>query len=166
MGLLDSFIKSAVNQVGRDAGKVVSNQVFKDAHSTPIRNVNSNINKHYVGNIENNKNVTRVKDNVFLWILGGMLLVLIPFIGFLVLLIYCIKKLTSKNSYYYEYKTRSIYKRDLRYSSGQKYIGEETYAEKIEIPILESTRTTNLIIGYSYLFFICLNLIFTLIAIS
>lgn len=36
-----SFLKSAVNQVGRDLGKVVSNQVFKDAHSTPYRRVGS-----------------------------------------------------------------------------------------------------------------------------
>lgn len=32
-----SFIKSAINQVGRDMGKVVSNQIFKDTHSTPYR---------------------------------------------------------------------------------------------------------------------------------
>ncbi len=33
------FVRSAVNQVGRDAGRVVSNQTFGDAHSTPIRGV-------------------------------------------------------------------------------------------------------------------------------
>ena len=31
------FLSSAVNQVGRDMGKVVSNKVFKDAHASPIR---------------------------------------------------------------------------------------------------------------------------------
>ena len=31
------FLKSAINQVGRDMGKVVSNQIFKDAHSIPVR---------------------------------------------------------------------------------------------------------------------------------
>ena len=35
------FIKSLVRQVGRDAGKVVSNKAFKDAHATPIRMVQS-----------------------------------------------------------------------------------------------------------------------------
>lgn len=34
-----SFLKSAVNQVGRDLGKVVSNQLFKDNHSAPYRRV-------------------------------------------------------------------------------------------------------------------------------
>jgi hypothetical protein len=39
--LLNTFIRSAVRQVGRDAGKVVSNKAFGDAHSTPIRMVRS-----------------------------------------------------------------------------------------------------------------------------
>jgi 23S rRNA pseudoU1915 N3-methylase RlmH len=37
-----SFLKSTINQVGRDLGKVVSNEVFKDAHSTPHRIVKNN----------------------------------------------------------------------------------------------------------------------------
>lgn len=36
-----SFLKSAINQVGRDMGKVVSNQIFKDSHSTPYRKIGS-----------------------------------------------------------------------------------------------------------------------------
>ena len=35
--LANLFIKSAVRQVGRDAGRVVSNKVFGDSHSAPIR---------------------------------------------------------------------------------------------------------------------------------
>lgn len=34
-----SFTKAVVRQVGRDLGKVISNKVFKDAHSTPYRRV-------------------------------------------------------------------------------------------------------------------------------
>ena len=36
-----TFIKSLIRQVGRDAGKVVSNKAFGDAHATPIRMVQS-----------------------------------------------------------------------------------------------------------------------------
>lgn len=32
-----SLLKSAVNQVGRDLGKVASNKIFKNSHSTPYR---------------------------------------------------------------------------------------------------------------------------------
>ncbi len=49
-----SFLKSAINQVGRDMGKVVSNQIFKDAHSTPYRNIRSS----------NNRQSRRVTTNV------------------------------------------------------------------------------------------------------
>lgn len=37
--LAKGFIRSAVNQVGRDGGRVVSNQIYGDAHSAPIRGV-------------------------------------------------------------------------------------------------------------------------------
>ena len=33
--LAKGFIRSAVNQVGRDGGKIISNQIYGDAHSTP-----------------------------------------------------------------------------------------------------------------------------------
>lgn len=36
------FIRSAVNQVGRDAGRVVSNNMYGNAHATPYRNASRN----------------------------------------------------------------------------------------------------------------------------
>ena len=36
-----SFVRSAVNQVGRDTGKVFSNQVYQGAHATPIYHPNN-----------------------------------------------------------------------------------------------------------------------------
>ena len=39
--LAKGFVRSAVNQVGRDGGKVISNRLYGDRHSTPIRNVSS-----------------------------------------------------------------------------------------------------------------------------
>lgn len=37
--LFQGFIRSGVNQVGRDGGKVISNRVYKDSHSVPLRRV-------------------------------------------------------------------------------------------------------------------------------
>ena len=37
--LAKGFITSAVNQVGRDGGRVISNSLYGDAHATPIRRV-------------------------------------------------------------------------------------------------------------------------------
>ena len=39
--LAKGFVRSAVNQVGRDAGRVVSNNIYGDAHSIPHRNVSA-----------------------------------------------------------------------------------------------------------------------------
>lgn len=36
-----AFVRSMVRQIGRDAGKVVSNKAFGDAHATPVRMVGS-----------------------------------------------------------------------------------------------------------------------------
>ena len=48
------FIRSAVNQVGRDTGKVISNNVYGDRHATPIRNVSySTKDRAYLDDIEN-----------------------------------------------------------------------------------------------------------------
>lgn len=40
------FLQSAINQVGRDMGRVVSNAVFKDRHSIPIRRARSYQDEH------------------------------------------------------------------------------------------------------------------------
>lgn len=49
-----SFVKSLINQVGRDAGRVVSNQIFKDAHSTPYRRVGGTYRTHSDSNNQQN----------------------------------------------------------------------------------------------------------------
>ena len=49
-----SFLKSAINQVGRDVGKVVSNSLFKDSHAASYRRV-INI-RNTVNNSLNSKN--------------------------------------------------------------------------------------------------------------
>lgn len=43
------FVQSMVRQVGRDAGKVISNKTFGDSHSTPIRMVGSSTEPQYSG---------------------------------------------------------------------------------------------------------------------
>ena len=38
--LAKGFVRSVVNQMGRDGGKVISNQLYGDAHSVPHRSIN------------------------------------------------------------------------------------------------------------------------------
>ena len=43
--LAKGFIRSAVNQVGRDGGKVISNKIYGNSHTTPFHiTENNNIN--------------------------------------------------------------------------------------------------------------------------
>lgn len=42
---MNQFLNSVIRQLGRDTGKVISNSIFKDAHSTPIRMVRSRSNQ-------------------------------------------------------------------------------------------------------------------------
>ena len=37
LSLIKGFFRSAVNQVGRDGGKVISNKVYGNKHRTPIK---------------------------------------------------------------------------------------------------------------------------------
>ena len=50
MGFLSNlgkgFIRSAVNQVGRDGGKVISNNIYGNAHATPVRRVGEETQTH------------------------------------------------------------------------------------------------------------------------
>ena len=43
------FMRAVIRQVGRDTGKVISNKVYKDAHSTPIRMVSSDTSPQFSG---------------------------------------------------------------------------------------------------------------------
>lgn len=51
------FIRSAVNQVGRDGGKVISNAIYGDAHATPIRKVGQSTSGTYF-DTETNQQLT------------------------------------------------------------------------------------------------------------
>ena len=45
--LAKGFVRSAVNQVGRDGGKVISNSIYGNAHSTPIRGIGKNTHNQF-----------------------------------------------------------------------------------------------------------------------
>lgn len=51
--LAKGFVRSAVNQVGRDGGKVISNKLYGNKHSTPIKNISTTGTGIYVNDITN-----------------------------------------------------------------------------------------------------------------
>lgn len=107
------FIRSAVNQVGRDGGRVVSNQLYGDAHSTPHRIVNNNAKPvidgdDYVAQYAKEQTVTGVILRVIFAFFFNLL-------GAAVLLVYGLKK-KSKSAFstVYRYEQMPIYVKDGR----------------------------------------------------
>ena len=130
MSLFKQFISAAVRQVGRDGGKVISNKIYGNAHSSKITVVSEN--KIY----ENSKNifsydeigysenefiysefqVPQINTNRWLWII---FIVPIPIIGFIASSIFAYKTFLKK---YYQSSTPLIWKtiqiRDKRRTQG------------------------------------------------
>lgn len=58
--LAKGFVRSTVNQVGRDTGRVISNQIYGNAHSTPIKGVT-----YTNGIFYDESNNTQISENEF-----------------------------------------------------------------------------------------------------
>lgn len=138
--LIKGFIRSAVNQVGRDGGKVISNQVYGDKHATPVRM--SGHNKNESAEPKTLKNQIRASSNKsredllnsgyqeaifehsfisnFFLLIGSFI---IPFIGSLYWLIIGVKNFRKKRTLFYGYKKENIYKADKRHTTGRRIEG-------------------------------------------
>ena len=156
--LAKGFVRSAVNQVGRDGGKVISNQVYGDAHATPIRGTGSGngkaefINK-YAKIPENNSRgallTAGYEADIFktgFWsnffaLIGSFIL---PFIGALYWLIIGLRNIFKTKTEFYGYDKKSVYKADKRYKTGRRHEGfakVKVYADK---PVL-ATKSERII---------------------
>lgn len=133
--LLKGFVRSAVNQVGRDGGKVVSNNLYGDSHSTPVRHVPNNKSKKYK-NPNNNPDlfvgrtdlISKGDSILVKGFLAFMLCVFFMFVGNLILLWrwYVNKKkhVITKYEVIFEYNKIP----DKRYADGYRYEGgKETH---------------------------------------
>ena len=167
--LAKGFVRSAVNQVGRDTGRVVSNKIYGTAHSTPIRGIsyseegyydetnNIPINEHeFIERL--NKEGFKVKyftTNPFwktiLWAMGILTTSVIAtlsnnyyaLIPPIYLVVYAIIRLIIANKQMTIYINKEIatYKNDGRYSSGKRFTG---YSKgKVEQNILPTRKFIN-----------------------
>lgn len=131
--LAKGFIRSAVNQVGRDGGKVISNNVYGDKHTIPTRNINNEVQNFITAN--NSQTVDRadllqegfkeelmsngVVMNIFI-IIGSFSL---PILGSLYWAIIGLMNLFKNTTKFYTFKQQAVYKSDRRYSSGKRLEG-------------------------------------------
>lgn len=157
------FIRSAVNQVGRDAGKVLSNQVYGDAHSTPHRIVDNKT----IPNNEDNETAEYIKSHSTFGIFIRILLAFsCNILGGVVLLIYGIKK-KSKASFatVYKYENVPTYENDRRYKSGVRYAGDITVKKKYQVQADSDTEQQNRRVADIYIWSGVAIIAFSLVAI-
>lgn len=127
------FIRSAVNQVGRDAGRVVSNQVYGDAHSIPHRNVSANSRIVDLGE-KRPEGLQVIEPSTGKAIGLAIVGFLFSVIGGVVLLIVGFRKLKSKHWVYaWQYESQAVYVQDRRYKYGSRYDGDQLTRRKNKI---------------------------------
>jgi hypothetical protein len=154
-GLAKGFIRSAVNQVGRDAGRVVSNNIYGDAHSIPHRNVSAGGAGRVssVGKVENEGIQPIVPSVGAAWFWGFFGLVF-SIIGGVILLIVGYRKLKNKyTAYGWQYESRAVYVADGRYKRGERYDGHQLSRRKVEIEADDYIIARNEKIAKIYLYF-------------
>lgn len=139
--LAKGFVRSAVNQVGRDGGRVISNQVYGDAHSTPVRGTGELsqtppplTNQPYIetGNAEF---VPTLSKELPLWIVAIFLTCgLASFIAFFKGLHYFKKDTVT----YKRYEVQQVPIYDRRYKSGIRGYKNEAGYKFYEIPACQA----------------------------
>lgn len=153
MNLLNEFIRSAVRQVGRDGGKVISNKVYNKQHGTPIYNSNDKI---IISNNETNNNDSHIdlkiqkpiKGGGLKVVLKGLAIQIIPF-GLIAVIYQGIKYLNQKDTYIYKKIPNKI--ADKRHSAGYRIEGYSTVKTNDKRELNENERTLLKKRGYSYL---------------
>lgn len=154
-GLAKGFVRSAVNQVGRDAGRVVSNNIYGDAHSIPHRNVSAGGAGRVssVGQVEDEGIQPIVPSVGVAWFWGFFGLVF-SIIGGVVLLIVGYRKLKNKyTAYGWKYESRAVYVADGRYKRGERYDGHQLTRRRVEIEADDYIIARNEKIAKIYLYF-------------
>lgn len=138
--LAKGFIRSAVNQVGRDGGRVISNQVYGDSHSTPIRKTGeltsaSRNQEPIIVDAGNAEYDAVISKELPLWIVAivctcGIASIIAFFKG----LHYYRKKTVT----YKRYEVEQVPIIDNRYKSGIRGYKEQTGYKYYEIPLNEA----------------------------
>jgi hypothetical protein len=150
--LVKGFVRSAVNQVGRDGGKVISNKIYNNGHSSPYRGIKQeSTNRDQLID-------SGYKEPKFLsstWILYPFLLLgysILPFIGPVLLLTQSGKYFLKKKSRLYMYEQTPVYKSDRRFSTGKKIVGyNNTRTGHIDVDIKKGEKALYMTKGVLYL---------------
>ena len=166
--LAKGFVRSAVNQVGRDGGKVISNKLYGNNHSTPIRSAN---NSNLLYEERNNENIQLTKQNISPSIMKYLFISFLSFaffpLGTAILLINGLIKINQKDIKAYYYKKIAVYAKDRRYKRGVRFEGYQEQKVTTQIKASEEEIKELKKVGIVYIAIsISIFLVFTLIIIT
>jgi len=148
------FIRSAVNQVGRDGGRVVSNKVYGDAHSIPIRQVGSQSTTNTQTSNSTNtqtENLIQKKEYIgikFFWAI--LLSIFLPILGGLIVIYRGFVNFNKDYITLQRIEKQSVYASDKRYSTGRRYEGHKEVAVPVKVGIDEKQKSRNRFKSYGY----------------
>lgn len=151
--LAKGFVRSAVNQVGRDGGKVISNQLYGDAHSVPHRSVNGNEQPEYIGMETKEIRTERCDDYSNTKIVVFILLAfMFNFIGGLILFFIGLKRWFSRETIGgWRFYSAPVFIRDRRYKDGMRYDGEQVQRKRVTLVADELEIANNKNIAKTYM---------------
>lgn len=128
----EGFVRSAVNQVGRDSGRVISNNVYNDQDYVQVTNVSEQsastpppITATPSGVPQDAISSTKYFSAGKLVWLSILSIFLMP-LGSLFVLLYGVFMLTDRSDKVEWYTSEPNYVRDRRYRSGVRYVGKTT----------------------------------------
>ena len=152
-GLFKGFVRSAVNQVGRDGGKVISNKIYKGGHSTPIGT--PEYYRQAYGDSAPIPKPSNVIWNVIMFAVWTLILpntlinTVVGIIAFIIPLLFIGRVWRPLSRTYVNPKvSKGIYKSDKRFTAGSRQIGSYSSTDKsIQVPLETSEIKTYRIEG-------------------
>lgn len=173
--LAKGFIRSAVNQVGRDGGKVISNSIYGNAHAIPIRGIAINQENKYFD--ENSSEIITpeelrcraeaegFKTTVFkyktsikiIWYIISLFFCWLIFPS-IILLIIGIKKIFQKHTYMRKEIMTAKYVSDRRCKTGNRLNGYSEETIEIKVPSNNVEKVSSIKAGFIYIILAILSL--------
>ena len=137
--LAKGFIRSAVNQVGRDGGRVISNNLYNGENYIPISNTTGSIKHPSSGLAANQSTVPQESVSTTKHFTAGKMallsflsIFLMP-LGPMGVILYGVFLLVDRSDKVEWYTTEPSYTKDLRYKTGARYIGDITQRHSAKV---------------------------------
>jgi hypothetical protein len=147
------FIRSAVNQIGRDGGKVISNKIYRGAHSTPLHLGGKEVPDSYMLYEKQQKEYVLVK---YFW---ACIISLIPIVGTAIVMWRAFANYFKKTKTVYKSESQSITVKDNRYRTG---VRTQILQREIEVKVDadEQLKRKARLKSYGYFIIVLLGILY------